>query len=72
MSHIILNQEQAELLSRSRKKLQVRDSAGRIIGFIEPAPSEEEIARAKARMHLDEPEYTTDEVREHLRSLEKR
>ena len=72
MLHIVLDQQQSDLLKQSGRTLQVFDPRGRLIGFIEPAPSEAEIARAKARMAIDEPEYTTDEVLEHLRSLEKR
>lgn len=72
MFHIVLDQQQAELLARTGKTLQVLDPQGRLVGFIEPAPTEAEIARAKARLAIDEPEYTTDEVLEHLRSLEKR
>ena len=71
MLHITLDQEQAELLSRAGKTIQVLDQQGRLIGFIEPAPTEEEIDRAISRRDIDEPEYTTAEVLEHLRSLEK-
>jgi hypothetical protein len=72
MLHITLDQQQAELLTRAGQAIQVLDQQGRLIGFIEPAPSEEEIARARSRMALDEPEFSTAEVLEHLRSLEKR
>lgn len=72
MLQIVLDERQAELLKQSGRTLQVLDPQGRFIGFIEPAPSEAEIARAKARMAIDEPEYTTDEVLERLRSLERR
>lgn len=71
MLHITLDQNQAEILARAGKSIQVFDQQGRLIGFMEPAPTEEEIARAISRRDLDEPEYTTAEVLEHLRSLEK-
>ena len=71
MLHITLDQQQAEILAQAGKLIQVLDQQGRLIGFIEPAPTEEEIARALSRRDLDEPEYTTAEVLEHLRSLEK-
>lgn len=71
MPEIILSEEQAALLAQAGQTLRVRDPRGRLIGFLEPAPSEEEIARAKERMKLDEPEYTTAEVLEYLRSLER-
>lgn len=45
MLHITLDSRQAELLTRAGKTIQVLDEHGRLIGFIEPAPSEEEIAR---------------------------
>lgn len=72
MLHITLDSQQAELLTRTGKTIQVLDEQGHLIGFIEPAPSEEEIARARSRRELDEPEFSTEEVLEHLRSLEKR
>lgn len=72
MSHIVLDERQAALLAQSDRPLQALDAQGRLVGFIEPAPSEAEIARAKGRLVLDEPEYTTDEVIQYLRSLEKR
>ncbi|HQU41656.1 MAG TPA: hypothetical protein PK867_02545 [Pirellulales bacterium] len=72
MTHIVLDQEQATLLAETGKPMQAVDPQGRLVGFIEPAPSEAEIARAKARLAIDEPEFTTDEVIEHLQSLEKR
>ena len=72
VSHIVLNKQQAELLSRARKTIQVLDQEGRLVGFFEPAPSEAEIARARASLALQEPEYNTADVLEHMRSLEKR
>lgn len=69
MLHITLDSRQADLLTRAGKTIQVLDEHGRLIGFIEPVPSEEEIARARSRQMLDEPEFSSVEVLEHLRSL---
>lgn len=71
MIHIVLDQQQAALVAQAGEPLQALDPQGRLVGFIEPAPSEAEIARAKARLAIDEPEFTTDEALDYLRSLEK-
>jgi hypothetical protein len=68
--YIIVDRQQASVIRNARRSVQVRDPEGRLIAFIEPAPTEEEIARAMARRNLDEPEYSTAEVRAHLRSLD--
>ena len=70
MSHIVVDQTQAELVAQARGLVQVRDPDGRVVGYITPAPTDEEIARARLRFGSNEPTFTTAQVLDHLRSLE--
>jgi hypothetical protein len=74
MSHIAVNDEQAALIAASNGTVQVRDTRGRVIGYLTPWPSAEEIAEAKARLAAGPggPTYTTVEMLEYLRSLDQR
>ena len=72
MSRIVVSEEQAALITASNNALQVRDSQGRLIGYVTPALTADELAKLKARIAANEPTYTTAEVLEHLRSLEQR
>lgn len=72
MSRIVVSEEQAALITASNNALQVRDSQGRLIGYVTPALTADELANLKARIAANEPTYTTAEVLEHLRSLEQR
>jgi hypothetical protein len=69
MRHIVVDDEQAALIARSSHKLEVRDHQGRSLGYLTPGPSDEELAKFKARLAVSEPTYTTAEVLQHLRSL---
>ena len=72
MKHIVVDQQQAELIRGGGRSIQVLDAAGKIVGYITPAPSEEEIALVGARLAEgpNGPLYTTQQVMEHLRSLD--
>jgi len=85
MSHIIVSEEQAAVIAQAGSNVQVRDPQGRLIGYIkltpgdekhaspgEAWPSAEELAELKARLSIPQPTYTTAEVLEHLRSLDRR
>jgi hypothetical protein len=50
----------------------VRDQQGNILGTIEPAWTEEDIAEAKPVLATNTTWYTTEQVLDHLRSLEKK
>jgi hypothetical protein len=74
MSDIVVNMDVAEMITTAGRTVHVRDPNGRLVGFITPAPPEEEIASARARLAEGRqgPTYTTAEVLAHLRSLENR
>jgi hypothetical protein len=71
MSHIVVDAGQAEVLAQARGLVQVRDQDGHVVGYITPAPTEDEIARARLRFGSDEPTSTTQQVLDRLRSLER-
>lgn len=70
MTHIIVDDEQAKLISESSDCIEIRDRNGRHLGFVTQGFSEEDITIAKERMLSDEPRYSTKEVLDHLQSLE--
>ncbi|MBV9126023.1 MAG: hypothetical protein JO112_21940 [Planctomycetes bacterium] len=72
MIQIVLNDEQAKTVASSLKPVQVRDGKGNVLGYIAPLWTEEDIAEARRRLASDQPRYTTAQVLEYLRSLEKK
>ena len=73
MPEIVLTQEQTEVVARAKDAVQVRDSKGNVLGYIEPPDfTPEEIAEAKSALASKQPRYTTAQVLEHLRSLEQK
>ncbi len=72
MPHIVVDEQEAAIIAKGGRSVRILDPKGNIVGFVTPAPSPEEIARAKKS--LDEgaggPVYTTRQVLEYLRSLD--
>ena len=50
--------------------VEVRDQRGNLLGYVSVPPSDAEIAEAKRRLESDGPWHTTEQVTEHLKSLE--
>ena len=74
LPYIIVDREQANVIRNARGTVDVRGPDGTIVGYISPPPSEEELSLAKKRLSEgpNEPCYTTEEVLEHLQSLDQR
>jgi len=72
MSHIVVDEQQAAIIARAGRSVQVLDPKGNIVGYVTPVPSPEEIARAKKSRDQGAggPVYTTQQVLEYLRSLD--
>ena len=84
MNYIVLDPQQVASLSQSSGSLEARVPDGTVVGFfVRQRPTEatpitnssyefsaEEIAEATRRMSSDSPCLTTQQVLEHLRSLE--
>ena len=69
MTHIVIDDEQARLITGSSDRIEIRDRNGNCLGYVLPEFSEADIALAKARRDSDQPRRSTAEVLEYLRSL---
>jgi hypothetical protein len=80
MSDLIITHEQAKVLSGATVPVAIRDPDGKLLGYVSPSEDKanlhgftrEEIARARQIADSDGPWYTTQQVLEHLRSLEQK
>jgi hypothetical protein len=70
MTQIILNDEQARVFVTAGESVELRDESGRLLGLASRGPTEEELAEARRRLASDGPWFTTQQVLDHLRSLE--
>lgn len=70
MTHIVVDDEQARVISESAESIEIRDRNGRHLGYVAHGFTDEDVAIAKQRKESDEPRYTTRQVLDHLRSLE--
>ena len=70
MQHIVVDDQQAKLISEATGSVEIRDPRGRHLGYVAHGFSDEDIAIAQQRLASDEPRYTTQEVLDHLRSRE--
>ena len=71
MTQIILSDDQARVVHAARDAVEIRDQQGNLLGYVSPPPSDVEIAEAKRRLKSDGPWYTTEQVTDHLKSLER-
>lgn len=76
LQHIVLNDQQAQLILNSNGKIELLENAGNRIGFATPDHicdiSDEDIRLAKEALGSDQPRYTTQQVLEHLGSLKRK
>jgi hypothetical protein len=72
MIRIVVDSEQAKAIVDSKETVEVCDKSGKVLGTLKPPAlfSSDEIAEAKRRLAEPGPRYTTEQVLEHLRSLE--
>jgi hypothetical protein len=68
MPHIVVDDEQAKLISESVEGVEIRDRSGRHLGYVAQGFTEEDIRLAKQRMESDEPRYTTQQVLKHIQA----
>jgi hypothetical protein len=72
MHHIVVDDQQAKLISEATENVEIRDPRGKHLGYVAHGFTDEDIAIAKERLASDEPRYTTQKVLDHLRSLERK
>jgi hypothetical protein len=70
MLHIVVDDQQARLISEATESVEIRDPRGRHLGYVAHGFADEDIAIAQQRMASDAPRHTTQEVLDYLRSLE--
>jgi hypothetical protein len=74
MQHLVVDDQQAKLISEAGESIEIRDLQGRLLGYVAQVAhgfTDEDIAIAKARLASNEARYTTREVLDHLQSLER-
>ena len=57
---------------RSEESIEIRDARGGRLGYVAHGFTDEDIAIAKHRLASNEPRYSTQQVLDHLRSLERK
>ena len=72
MEHIVVNDQQARLISEATESIEIRDAKGSHLGYVARGFTEADIAIAKQRSASDQPRYTTTQVLDHLRSLDRK
>ena len=70
MAQIVLTDDQVRPVRAANETVEVRDRHGNLLGYVSAAPSDEEIAAAGERLPSAGPWYTTEQVLDHLKSLE--
>ncbi len=58
MPEIVLTEEQAKQLARAVAPVEVKDTSGRVVGYLDPLPTPEFIAEMKLRAARGGPKYT--------------
>jgi hypothetical protein len=71
MLQIVVDAQEAALIKTAETSVHVVDQEGKLVGFVKPAPTDEELEKWRQRLAVDEPTYTSDEVLDYLRSLER-
>lgn len=72
MIHIVVNDEQARIISESNANIEIRDRKGNHLGYVAHGFSESDIALARQRAASTQPRLTTLQVLDYLNSLEPR
>jgi hypothetical protein len=69
MHHIVVDDQQAKLISEATESIEIRDPRGRRLGYVAHGFTDEDIAIALDRHASNEQRHTTKEVLDHLQSL---
>jgi hypothetical protein len=69
---MVVDDQQAELIAEATEFLEIRDPRGKHLGYVAHGFADEDIAIARQRLASDAPRYPTQQVLDHLRSLESR
>ena len=69
MPQIVVDDQQARIISEASETVEIRDRQGRRLGYVAHGFTEEDITIAKERLTSNEPRYTTQEVLARLRPV---
>jgi hypothetical protein len=72
MMQIVLSDEQAQAIRNATGPVELRDQEGKLLGHVPRPFTSERIADARRRAESDGPWYTTQQVLEHLASLDRK
>jgi hypothetical protein len=72
MSEIVLHDDQAKAFAAARDTVRLLDRKGQVLGYVSRDFSPADVAEAQRRRAKGGPGYTTQQVLDHLRSLESR
>lgn len=70
MTVIVLSPDQSETVAKAIGKVEVHDVQGNVLGTLTPRWTQEDLELAERRLNSNGPWRTTQEVLEHLQSLE--
>ena len=70
MTQIVLSDEQAQAVQEATGAIELRDREGRLLGYIRRPLTKERIAELRRRAESEGPWYTTEQVLQHLASLD--
>ena len=70
MPHIVVDDRQATIISQTAGTVEILDQQGNRLGYVAHPFTDEDVDVAQRRLQSKEPRFTTQEVLNHLRSLE--
>jgi hypothetical protein len=72
MSQIVLDEQQAKILTQADEQVEIRDPAGHLLGYASPITTAADIAEARRALASPGPRYTTEQVLQYLESLNRK
>jgi hypothetical protein len=72
MQHIVVDEQQAKVIAEATESVEIRDPRGKHLGYVAHGFTDEDVAIARQRIASSAARYTTNQVLDHLRSLESR
>jgi hypothetical protein len=69
MPHIVVDDQQARIISEATESVEIRDTRGQCLGYVAHGFTEEDIAIARQRAQSSGPRHTTQEVLDRLQNM---
>ncbi len=70
MTQIVLNDQQWQAFQAGTGAVEIRDPQGRLLGYVSRPVDRAELEEVRRRLDSSGPWYTTQQVLDHLKSLE--